>query len=230
MPLNTQIISYLKEQGAQFIHFVNISSLQKEQNKGFHSAILIGIPLSPHYLRMVSKTPDYVKNMVQNKEIDIDEFHIKEVLTDKIADDLATWLNEKGYTSYSQSEKNILETNFYNENEKRTPLPHKTIAGYAGIGWIGKHNLLVTEEFGSGISMCTVLTNAPVESKKKESRKTLCGNCNVCKEICKENAITGNNWHINGKREDIIDVFKCTTCLECMVHCIWTQKYIQKLV
>lgn len=227
MSLNTQIISFLEEQGAEIIHFVDISPLSEERNKGFQNAILIGIPLSADYLHKVSNTENYVKNMVKNKEVDIDEFHLKEILTDKIADVLATWLIEKGYTSYSQSEKNIIDTNFYDEENRSTPLPHKTIAGYSGIGWIGKHNLLVTEEFGSGISMCTVLTNAPIEAKKQELIKSKCGSCNICKEICKENAITGNCWDINSERKEIIDVFKCTTCLECMVHCIWTQKYIK---
>ena len=32
------------------------------------------------------------------------------------------------------------------------------------------------------------------------------------------------------KRDDLIDVFKCNSCLKCLVFCPWTQKYSKKYI
>ncbi len=226
MEIQNLLVNELKKRGAEFIRFVDISHLTEEQNKVYPNAILFGIPLTDPYLQKVSSDLDYVKKMIQNKEIESDEFHLKELKTDRIADELAQFLQSEGFDAYSQSEKNIEETGFYNKENNTTPLPHKTIAMLAGLGWIGKHNLLVTDDYGSAISMCSVLTNAPVETVSVEPSEPKCGGCNVCVQICAEQAINGKLWTRNSSRDDLIDITKCSTCLQCMVHCTYTQKYI----
>ncbi len=107
-------------------------------------------------------------------------------------------------------------------------MPHKTIALLAGLGWIGKHNLLVTQEFGSAICMCTVLTNAPIQTVLHTPSNSLCGDCNICKNICPANALKGTSWKIGTSRNAIVDVFECSPCLKCLALCPWTQKYMKK--
>lgn len=136
MYLENELTDKLRSYGADFVNFVDISKLSVEQNKGFSNAILIGITLSPKYLQTVSNTPDFVQNMILNNEINEDEFHLKEIKTDRLADTIANYIRLKGYSAYSQSEDNINATGFYNKMTKSTPLPHKTIAGWAGLGWI----------------------------------------------------------------------------------------------
>ncbi len=227
---NHTIRSFLNNKGAEFIEFVDISSLSKYQNKGFPVAILFGIYLSPQYLQRVFKSPDYVEIMKMNNTIKEDEFFLMEQKTDSIADSLSSFLTSSGYNSYSQSENNIENSGFYNTTTKTTPLPNKTIAVMAGLGWIGKHNLLVTPNYGSAISMCSVLTDATImtDTNKTIYSDSLCGTCATCKNICKKGAINGMNWNINISREEIIDIFKCSPCLKCMVHCPFTQKYINQ--
>jgi len=226
--LNYQLKNELINRGSEFVSFVDISNLPENQNKGFTAAVIFGVSLSAGYLREVSQIPDYVPQMIRNKKIDEDEFHCKEIFTDHLADNLAEYLKKKGYSAYSQSEKNIAETGYYNETDKITPLPHKTIAGLAGMGWIGKHNLLVTPGYGSAISMCTVLTNAPVNTILFAPAESKCGKCTICEDVCSVNAIKGNNWTINASRDELVDVTKCNTCLKCLVFCPWTQAYIKK--
>ena len=228
MPLNHQLINRLQKQGAEFIHFVDISNLSGNQNKGFPVAVIFGVSLSASYLKEVSRNPDYIPQMIRNKKMDEDEFHCKEIFTDSLADHLAEYLIKKGYSAYSQSEKNIEETGYYNKTDKITPLPHKTIAGLTGMGWIGKHNLLVTPEYGSAVSMCTVLTDAPLKTILKEPLKSKCGNCEICKNVCPTHAITGNSWNKNTHRNQLLDVQKCTTCLQCLAMCPFTRKYMEK--
>ena len=218
----------LRQQNVDFVHFVDISHLTKERNKGFPTAILIGIALTKDYLVKVSNNPDYVEHMKLNKTIENDEFYLTEIKTDRIADNIENYIENKGFKAYSQSESNILKTGFYDTEYKKTPLPHKTIAGIAGFGWIGKHNLLITREYGGAISMCSVLTDAPLESKKQKPLTPKCGNCNICIDICKANSLKGETWEYGIEREKIIDVFSCTTCFQCVVKCPWTEKYIKK--
>ncbi len=216
----------LKSHKVDFIHFVDISQLPNNQNKGFSSAILFGIVLTKAYLKEITNTPNYVEKMKQIGQIQNDEFHLTEIKTDRIADELANFLTESGFKAYSQSEANIEASGFYNKKKQTTPLPHKTIAGLAGLGWIGKHNLMVSPHFGSAFSMCSVLTNAPLETVRRKPVESLCGACRTCIDICTPNALSGNKWNINTSRDKILNHKKCATCLECMIHCPWTQKYL----
>jgi epoxyqueuosine reductase QueG len=228
MSLETEFTSELKKQGAHFVHFVDISHLKKEQNKGYPVAILLGIILSPQYLKKVTDTPEYVQKMKQNNEIDYDEFHLTELNTDRLADYFAGYLTTRGFSAYSQSEDNIFKTGYYNTATQTTPLPHKTIALLAGLGWIGKHNLLIMPEYGSAVSMCTVLTDAPLKAIFKSPIHSQCGTCNICTDICPVKALKGKLWDRKTRRDKIIDIYKCTTCIECLVFCPFTQAYMKK--
>jgi epoxyqueuosine reductase len=66
-------------------------------------------------------------------------------------------------------------------------LSHKHMAQAAGLGWIGRNNLLVNEEFGSRIRLVTILTDLPLEITPP-SRKD-CGPCHACLSVCPAGAI-----------------------------------------
>ena len=228
MLISDEISKVLKTKGADFVHYVDISQLSQEHNKGLPNAILISKRLSKEYLQEVSNTPDYFKTMTDSKKMAGDEFHLTEEKTDKLADYIADYLIQKGYKAYSQSEDNIEKTGYYNENSKSTPLPHKTIALIAGLGWIGNHDLLVTDEYGSAISMCTLLTDAPLNTVLHTPGSSQCGECDICKNVCPVDAIKGRQWEMGISRNELVDASKCTTCLLCMVMCPWTRKYIKR--
>jgi epoxyqueuosine reductase QueG len=226
MNLQKEIQTELKSRGADFVHFADISALPVQQNKNLPAAILIVKILSKEYLAEITANPNYVQEKVKTKIVQTDEFERSEKLTDSLADFTAGFLAKKGFAAYSQSEKNIADSGFYDFKNNRTPLPHKTIALIAGLGWIGKHNLLVTPAFGSALSMCTVLTDAPLKTVAYPHPKSKCENCRVCRNVCTCGAILGKNWEPGLDREEIIDVTQCTTCLKCLVFCPWTQKYM----
>lgn len=66
-------------------------------------------------------------------------------------------------------------------------LSHKMIAVRAGIGWIGRHVLLTTPEYGARVRLVTVLTDAPIKSPSR--LKAECGACNRCVSACPVGAI-----------------------------------------
>lgn len=228
MSLKKELRFEIKKQNVDLFCVVDISHLSNEQNRGYPVAILIGILLSQDYLHKITTTPDYVEKMKRNNLKAEDEFDQKEKLTDHIADDVAAFITSKGHVAFSQSESNLYQTGCYDGENHRTPLPHKTIALLAGIGWIGKHDLLVTPEQGSAISICTVLTNAPLQTVAPPLLPSRCGNCMICVESCPTGAITGNSWSIGAPREELVDVYSCATCLKCLAFCPWTKKYMEK--
>jgi hypothetical protein len=76
--------------------------------------------------------PDYVEQMKINNTINKDEFYLTELKTDRIADCIENYIVSKGFKAYSQFEDNILKTGYYDKENRKTPLPHKTIAGLVG--------------------------------------------------------------------------------------------------
>lgn len=229
MLLEKDIVKVLTDKGAGFVYFVDISQLPKEKTRGYSNAILFGLVLSPSYISEVADTPDYVKRRVENNfDFDDDEYHNTELGADALADYLADYLREKGYSAFSQSDKSQIEEGLFDGVYKETLLPHKTIAGLAGLGWIGKNNLLVTPQFGCALCLGTVLTDAPVKGIKRAAILPKCGGCKVCENICDTKALKGYTWSADSKRDDIISIFECTTCIKCMVHCPWTQRYIKQ--
>ena len=90
---------------------------------------------------------------------------------------------------------------------------HKLAAHLAGLGFIGKACLLVTEKYGARVRFGTVLTDAPLEVGKPLDRG--CGECNRCVDICPVHAFTG----VEFRPEDPRDVrFKANLCLRYMDH------------
>lgn len=211
-----ELVSELKSRGVNFVKVVDISMLSENEKRGYSVAILIGVALSPSYIFRLSK-----ENI-----LDCTEFSEKENATDKLAEWAADFIKAKGYKAYAQSERNLIN-GFYDVETKTTPLPHKKIAMLAGLGWIGKSNLLVTQEYGSALCMCSVLTNAPLPTQNKPIIQSICGECNICKDICPAKVIHGSKWEVGINRDLIVDVYHCEACLKCLANCIWTQKYMK---
>lgn len=70
---------------------------------------------------------------------------------------------------------------------QRGHLSHKKIGCLAGLGWIGRNNLLVNHELGSRFRLVTVLTDMPLEADKPLERD--CGECQKCIPACPVEAI-----------------------------------------
>lgn len=82
---------------------------------------------------------------------------------------------------------------FLGKGEKqRSHLSHRTAAYYAGIGWIGRNNLIVTPQFGSRVRLVTILTN--LELKTDTPLEFGCGDCYECIKACPAGALSENGY------------------------------------
>lgn len=68
------------------------------------------------------------------------------------------------------------------------PIMEVELAQRAGLGWRGKHTLLLSREQGSMFFLGTVLTDYPFELS--EPTTSHCGQCSQCLDICPTQAIT----------------------------------------
>jgi epoxyqueuosine reductase len=68
------------------------------------------------------------------------------------------------------------------------PLMDKAWAQRAGLGWIGKHTNLITEEYGSWVFIGELLLNIELEYDRDQAADQ-CGSCTLCIDACPTSAI-----------------------------------------
>lgn len=86
--------------------------------------------------------------------------------------------------------------------------PHKTAARLAGLGYIGKSCLFVSEKYGPAVRLGTILTDMPFDTGSPLDKD--CGNCTICKENCPAMAINGVNYRDGINREEMYDAKACS--------------------
>jgi epoxyqueuosine reductase len=70
------------------------------------------------------------------------------------------------------------------------PILEKALGQKAGLGWIGKHSLLLNREAGSWFFLGEIFTNIPLPVDSP-SDTDHCGNCRACMTVCPTDAIIG---------------------------------------
>jgi epoxyqueuosine reductase len=85
---------------------------------------------------------------------------------------------------------------------------HKMAATSAGLGWIGKNGLLISEQYGPRLSLVTVLTDAPLVPDAPIEH-SLCGDCTLCMQYCPSQAITGLEW---SRSAPVVELVKIGVC------------------
>lgn len=121
-----------------------------------------------------------------------------------------------------------------------TPLPHKTVATRAGLGWIGKTALLITREYGAAVRLTSVLTDAPLPTARPVD-ESQCGACEECAAACPAQASRRAAWKAGMERAELYDAFACrqkarelsarvgvsqSICGICIRVCPWTTRYL----
>lgn len=72
------------------------------------------------------------------------------------------------------------------------PVLERPLAAKAGLGWVGKHTLLLNSEAGSWFFLGEILTNLPlpVDNAAGDQQPNRCGNCSACLKVCPTDAFT----------------------------------------
>ena len=225
MALTEEIYDLLKKSGAEL---VGIGTMKNVQHCVYPVGIAVAISLPVNIIRDLQNAP--------TKEY----YEMYYALNDKLNRIVTLgvqFLQDNGYQAYAQT-TDVVKVNA----DRVSPIPHKTVATRAGLGWIGKNCLLVTKEFGSAVRLSSLLTDAPLTVNQPYD-ESLCGNCHVCVDACPAGALKGALWRLDVKRDAIVDrevcrdkqleIMKSATgieqdlCGKCFAVCAYTQRYIK---
>ncbi|MDK2919390.1 MAG: epoxyqueuosine reductase [Candidatus Petromonas sp.] len=77
------------------------------------------------------------------------------------------------------------------------PLVDRHLAYKAGIGWYGKNNCIITENYGSWVFIGYILCDLEIETENHEENR--CAKCNKCIDACPTGALM-DNYEYNAKR------------------------------
>ncbi len=94
----------------------------------------------------------------------------------------ASLIQEKGFRALAIPASQTIDW----KNQKGH-LSHKKIGELAGLGWIGRNNLLVNPDWGARFRLVTVLTDMPLATDKPLEED--CGVCQRCLPVCPALAI-----------------------------------------
>ncbi|MCK4797782.1 MAG: epoxyqueuosine reductase [Spirochaetes bacterium] len=114
----------------------------------------------------------------------------------------------------------------------------KEAAALAGIGSIGRNNLLITEDYGPQVRFRAVVTDAPLICGTPINESKYCSSCDLCIEACPASAFPNgvynkelcNNYGYSNLK--IVSNYTSIWCNKCIEVCpvgsmreIETQKY-----
>jgi epoxyqueuosine reductase QueG len=101
-------------------------------------------------------------------------------------------------------------------------LSHKKVGRLAGLGWIGRNNLLVNPDFGAQFRLVTLLTDMPLAPDCV--LESDCGTCRSCISQCPAAAIKEKKEDFNHqacfeklkefRRAGIVNQFICGVCVK----------------
>jgi len=175
--------------------------------KKLDKAVCLGVRLSGSILEEISQAPT---------RLYFHHYRTANAFMDQAALKITNYIQKKGFLALPIPASQILDW----ENQK-AHLSHKELGVLAGLGWIGRNNLLVNPGLGSQIRLVSILTDMPLKTDKPLKKD--CRDCRICIEICPCGAIKENPLdfdHIRCfeklkefQKQRLVDQYVCGVCV-----------------
>ena len=223
-----KVKEYLLSHGAALVGYADVQILPTETRDGLPSAVSFAVVLNPNIVAgiLAGPTAEYRDEYVRVNNL------INELTAGAVA-----VLRAAGW----RAEARQATQDYIDPGLEPIALPHKTVARLAGLGWIGKSALLVTEEYGSAVRLGTLVTDAPLPTAPPPPAEGRCGECTCCVRACPGHAPVGKNWQPGMARADVLDARACFdairrnhqrlghgVCGMCIAVCPWTGRYLSR--
>lgn len=96
-----------------------------------------------------------------------------------------------------------------NETDLEAPFSFKFAAIHAGLGWIGKNDVVIIKKYGPRVRLSAVLIDAPFAYSEKITESLCPEHCRDCVDACPHKALHHTTWNIDSVRSDLIDYKLC---------------------
>ncbi len=176
--------------------------------KKFDKAICLGLRISAAVLEEIEEQPT---------KLYFHHYRALNAALDQAALRLTNFIQDKGFLALPIPASVILDW----ENQK-AHLSHKQIGQLAGLGWIGRNNLLVNKTAGSQFRIVSILTDMPLKLDKP--LKGSCRDCRLCIPACPAQAIKDSPSDFDHfkcfeklkdfQKQKLVDQYICGVCVK----------------
>ncbi len=170
-------------------------------------AVVIGVRLSSALLANLSNAPD---------RLYFHHYKTANAILDQLSFRLSRAIQEDGFAGFPIPASQIVDWQM-----QKAHLSHKTLGVLAGLGWIGRNNLLVNRKLGSQFRLASILTDMPLSADRPV--KDGCGTCRACSRLCPAQAIGESPedfQHLKCfeklkefQKQRLVDQFICGVCV-----------------
>lgn len=172
----TWVKGFLAGHGVRIVGFAAMppGMSRQEAISEFPRAIVFGYRLSPEVLATIHDAPTLIY-----------KHHYKTVnwLLDQTAFLLAQDLTDQGWRAIA-----IPASQLVDRERHLGHVSHRHLAVAAGLGYLGRHGLVVHPRYGAQVRYTSVLTDLPFEPDAPGVGS--CGDCRRCIDVCPAQAIT----------------------------------------
>ena len=199
--INNFITQVLTDRSKYLVGFADMTGLINEKYSGYNYAISLARHLDKKIINSIDKGPNRAYFDHYNE--------INQELTEAVQK-ISAKLTKDGFVNIPISPTvtdDILTDNYH--TTLRMAFSHKMAATRAGIGWIGKTDLLVTKEYGPRVRLASILLKTRISEPTVPIEESRCGDCEICAINCPAQAATGDLWDIHTDRDRFYNAFKC---------------------
>ena len=150
----------------------------------FFSAVMIAVPYEGHF------TPEnYMEPLF---DLAVEQARSRVCM---ISSELSELMQQNGLRAWIPSSVQRDEENL------KAEFSFKFGAVNAGIGWIGKNDVLVTRRYGPRVAIGAVLTDIILPYDDPIWQSQCPESCEACMKACPDHAIYGTQWNIDALRK-----------------------------
>jgi epoxyqueuosine reductase QueG len=153
-----------------------VDLLPKRIIEGLKYGISIGIRLSNKIIEEITDHPT---------KLYFYHYRRLNIALDQIAIKITNLIQKRGFNALPIPSSQTIDW----ENQ-RGHVSHKMVGVRAGLGWIGRNNLLINKDYGARVRYVSILTDMPLASTLSTEQD--CGTCRECLAVCPAGAIRTN--------------------------------------
>jgi epoxyqueuosine reductase QueG len=181
LPLGSdELVRFCRDRGAVAFGVADLSGVQTDDFL-LPPAVLRRLPIA---LTLAMPVLDTVLSTLESGPNLLYEHHYRQVnfALDRLSLDLAAVLARHGRNALPIPASQLVDW-----QNQRGHLSHKRLAVAAGIGWLGRNNLLVTPGYGARVRLVSLLTDLDLEPGSPIPFG--CAGCRECIAACPAGAI-----------------------------------------